>query len=127
MSGNSAVITLTTGGAGESNHTFDIGFQPPGGALMITCPTDITVTAVVNATSATVTYTTPAVMGQGVNVICTPASGSTFPLGMTTVGCVASNAFGVVSCSFKITVTPNLACPSNITTPATGVSGAPVT
>lgn len=27
--GNEAVITLTTGSAGESNHTFDIGFQPP--------------------------------------------------------------------------------------------------
>lgn len=27
--GINAVITLTTGAAGETNHTFDIGFQPP--------------------------------------------------------------------------------------------------
>ncbi|MEP7341536.1 MAG: SdrD B-like domain-containing protein [Acidobacteriota bacterium] len=127
MGGANAVITLTTGGPGESNHTFDMGFQPPGGGLMITCPPDINVTAVVNATSAVVSYTTPPATGQGVNVICVPPSGSTFQLGMTTVTCRASNAFGVVSCSFKITVSPAIVCPGNITTPATGAGGAPVT
>src|SRR6185295_3125053 len=36
---------------------------------------------------------------------CTPASGSRFPIGMTTVTCRARNSLGVEdTCSFKITV-----------------------
>ncbi|MGE0885993.1 MAG: SdrD B-like domain-containing protein [Blastocatellales bacterium] len=127
MVGNSAVITLTTGAVGESNHTFDIGFTPPGGAITITCPADITVTAVANSSTATVTYQNPMATGQGVNVVCTPPSGTAFPLGMTAVTCQASNFAGVVSCSFKVTVNQNLACPANITTTATGSNGAVVT
>lgn len=127
MSGNTAVITLTTGSAGESNHTFDIGFQPPGGALMITCPTDITVSAAVQATSAVVSYTTPTATGQGVNVICTPPSGSSFSLGTTAITCQASNAFGVVSCGFNIIVTPSIACPADINATATDATGAVIT
>ena len=127
MVGGFAVIALTTGGAGETNHTFDVGFQPPGGPLTISCQANITVSATVNSSSAVVTYATPAATGQGVSVICTPPSGSTFNIGTTTVTCRASNAFGVVSCSFNVTVTPNLSCPANMSTTATGAGGAVVT
>ncbi len=127
MVGNNAVITLTTGATGESDHTFDIGFTPPGGAITITCPPDISVTAVAGATSAIVTYQNPTATGQGVNVVCMPPSGTAFPLGTTTVNCQASNFAGVVTCSFKVIVTPGINCPANISTPATGAGGAVVT
>jgi hypothetical protein len=115
MTGASAVIALTTGGPGENNHTFDIGFIPPGGPVTIVCPSDITVTATTSGGSTVVNYPTPAATGQDVTVMCTPASGSTFPLGVTTVSCKASNAQGVVSCGFNITVQlpppPTITCP----------------
>jgi hypothetical protein len=113
--GGSAVITLTTGGPGENNHTYDIGFIPPGGAVTITCPPDMTVTATTASGSTVVTYPTPAATGQDVTVMCTPPSGSGFPVGTTVVNCKASNAQGVVSCSFNVTVQPppppTISCP----------------
>jgi len=126
MNGNTAVVTLTTGGAGKSDHTFDIGFIPPGGAITITCLPDITVTADANANTAVVTYQNPAATGQGVNVMCSPPSGTAFPVGTTTVNCQASNASGVVSCSFQIIVNQNFTCPANVSTTATGTGGAVV-
>ncbi len=52
-------------------------------------------------------------------VVCTPASGSSFPLGTTTVNCVATDASdNTSSCSFPVTVNdttpPVVACPANI-------------
>lgn len=127
MVGNNAVIALTTGSAGESNHTFDIGFLPPGGAVTITCPPNITATAVGGASSTVVTYQNPMATPQGVTVSCSPSPGTAFPLGTTTVNCQASNASGVVSCSFNVTVIPGITCPANISTAATGPGGAIVT
>ncbi|MGC8952805.1 HYR domain-containing protein, partial [Chloroflexus sp.] len=47
-----------------------------------------------------------------VAVTCTPASGSTFPLGTTTVTCTATDAAGnTASGSFTITVTSASAPP----------------
>ncbi len=130
MVGANAVIALTTGGPGESNHTYDIGFVPPGGAVTIVCPPDITVT-VTSGNSAVVTYPTPTTTGQDVTVKCTPASGSTFPLGMTTVNCEASNAQGIVTCSFKVTVQqpppPTIECPPDQVITSTNPVGAIVT
>src|SRR6185295_11244057 len=74
---------------------------------------------------AVVTYTSPAshdlVSGNGV-ATCTPASGSTFMLGSTTVNCTASDAAGnSASSSFVVTVTnnpPTFTPPANITVAA---------
>ena len=59
------------------------------------------------STALVVSYTaaaTDAVDG-GVNVACAPASGSRFPVGVTTVTCTAADAAGnVASASFSITV-----------------------
>jgi hypothetical protein len=67
-----------------------------------------------------------------VSVNCSPASGSTFALGTTTVHCSASDAAGnSANGSFSVTVVdttaPTLNLPANITTAATGISGAVVT
>src|SRR6185503_12292687 len=41
----------------------------------------------------------------GVTVVCTPASGSCFPVGTTTVTCTATDASGnTATCSFTVTV-----------------------
>lgn len=120
MRGNDAVIQLTTGGFGESNHTFDMGFVPPGGPVTISCPPNVTATVtVVGSNSAVVNYPAPATSGQAATVTCTPPSGSTFPVGMTTVTCVASNSFGTTNCSFTVTVQnqppPTINCGANQT------------
>lgn len=130
ISGNDAAIRLTTGGAGASNHTFDMGFVPPGGAITIACPPNVTATiTVVGATSTVVNYPTPTTTGGVTSVTCTPPSGSTFPVGVTTVSCVASNAVGFVTCSFTVTVVqpPTITCPINMTVTATTSTGGVVT
>src|SRR5207253_7621564 len=45
-------------------------------------------------------------------VACTPASGSTFPVGTTTVNCVGSDGCGEhPTCSFHVTVNPRIIIP----------------
>jgi hypothetical protein len=72
-----------------------------GGAPILTLPADITVEAT-SPTGTPVTYTVTATEGGVVS--CSPASGSLFPLGTTTVNCTATNAAGSTSGSFTVTV-----------------------
>jgi hypothetical protein len=83
-----------------------------------------------------VTYTATATdNGQDVPITCTPASGSSFPLGTTTVNCSAKDAAGnTAEGSFTVTVTkpedktaPVVSTPADITKEATGPDGAKVT
>ncbi len=67
-----------------------------------------------------------------VSVVCNPPSGSTFPKGVTQVICTATDVSGNASTSgFNVTVNdtegPTIACPADITLPATGIGGAVVT
>src|SRR5574340_926154 len=69
------------------------------------------------------------VVGQ---VICTPPSGSLFPVGVTTVTCSAHDAAGNIgSATFTVTVQdttpPTITVPSPITAEATSQNGATVT
>src|SRR5204863_215027 len=62
-------------------------------------------------------------------VTCTPASGSTFPLGPTTVSCTATDTKGNGgAASFTVTVTdtigPVVTVPANATVEATSATGA---
>jgi hypothetical protein len=100
---------------------------------VLTLPSNITAEAT-SASGAVVTYTASAndnVDGP-VAVTCSPASGSTFPIGTTTVQCSATDAHGnTANGSFTVTVRdttpPALALPANITAEATSASGAVVT
>ena len=60
-------------------------------------------------------------------VVCEPASGSSFPIGVTTVTCTATDASGnSSSCSFTVTVgsaPPMLACPGDTTLSCAGEEG----
>ncbi|MGH9601496.1 MAG: HYR domain-containing protein [Terriglobales bacterium] len=65
-------------------------------------------------------------------LICGPASGSTFPLGFTTVSCTATDAdANIGNASFFVrvvdTTPPTLTVPADITVPATITAGAVVT
>ena len=99
-----------------------------GGPPQITVPDDMTVEAT-GAGGAEVTFEVTAV--DATSVTCSPASGSTFPLGSTTVTCTATNASGSTSDSFVITVEdttgPELALPSIVEAEATSPAGATVT
>ncbi|KAA3633075.1 MAG: HYR domain-containing protein, partial [Bacteroidetes bacterium] len=90
-------------------------------APSITCPANITATAT-SSSGATVTYTPPVGTDN-----CTPttnqtgglASGSTFPIGITTNQFTVTDQSGLfTSCSFTVTVSgvgPDIQCPGNIT------------
>ncbi len=98
-------------------------------------PSGLTVEATSSA-GAVVTWTDPtATDGEGndTTVECSPASGSTFPLGSTTVTCVATDVVtnDTTSASFTVTVVdttaPAVTVPGTVTAEATGPSGASVT
>jgi HYR domain/Bacterial Ig domain len=93
--------------------------QPP----TITCPANVTQSTDPNQCSAVVTYSNATATDNcpGVGTpVCTPASGSTFAKGTTTVNCTVSDSSGnSANCSFTVTVNdtqaPTITCPANVT------------
>jgi PKD repeat protein len=76
--------------------------------LTITCPSDLWLLATSPA-GAVINYPPPTVGGgcPPVTVTCNPPSGSTFPVGTTTVNCTANDNCGQSArCSFQVTVRP---------------------
>ncbi|MEH6538404.1 MAG: HYR domain-containing protein [Psychroserpens sp.] len=86
---------------------------------VITCPADIVVDNDTGSCGAVVSFTVTATDNlPGVSVESTPASGSIFPVGTTTVTSVATDATGNTdSCTFDVTVNdntaPSISCPGN--------------
>jgi lysophospholipase L1-like esterase len=75
---------------------------------IVSCPADISVTAH-GGSNPTVVFDvpTPAKGAPPVTVVCTPASGTEFSAGMTTVSCEATDSrTHKGSCNFSVTVTP---------------------
>src|SRR5262249_10133540 len=95
------------------------GFNP----VTIQCPQDVVVsTTSGNASVDYVPATATDVCGQA-NVVCLPPSGSTFPLGVSTVTCTATDPGGVASsCTFTVTLRdglpPGIQCPQNVSAQA---------
>ena len=122
------VTTVTCTATDSSKNTGSCSFtvtvndtQPPS----ITCPANISKPADPNQCSTVVTYAAPTVSdncpGLGAPN-CSPASGSSFPTGTTTVMCtVTDSSNNTASCSFTVTVNdtqpPSITCPANITKP----------
>ena len=103
------------------------------GAPVLTVPAGITASAT-GPGGATVSYAVGATDGFDAHpdVSCTPVSGSTFPLGTTTVACTATDHSGNgTSARFTVTVAdvtpPALTLPAPITVNATSPAGAVVT
>ncbi len=92
----------------------------------LSCPTDITVEcAGPDGTIVEFTATASDNCDDAPAVTCTPASGSLFPLGSTTVTCKAEDASENISeCSLVVTVedttAPSITCPSDVTLQAGG-------
>lgn len=120
---HSDATCASPGTAPDPSCTFNVivvDNQPPS----VTCPANITTNTDAGQCSATVNYTTPTGSDNcpGVTVVCSPASGSTFSKGTTTVTCTATDASSLTaSCNFTVTVNDNQppsigACPAPITT-----------
>src|SRR5207244_2285789 len=93
-------------------------------APILVCPTNVTTNTTSDCTQV-VAWTTPEATDNCavIDVICAPASGSPFALGVTTVPCTATDGSGNLSiCSFTVTVEdtdlPSLICPLEIVTNA---------
>jgi len=98
---------------------------------VLTCSTNITATAT-SSNGAVVFYNSTASGGCSPppSLSCNPPSGSTFPIGTTTVTCTASDTCGQsTNCSFTVKVVRPplvLACSTNLTVGATSSNGAVV-
>jgi hypothetical protein len=94
------------------------------------CPSNVTQSNDPGQCGAIVNYPAPTPGGSGCGTItCSPASGSLFPVGTTTVTCTATAG---PTCSFTVTVNdteaPAITCPANQTACATpGSAGTVVT
>src|SRR3989442_15471435 len=93
----------------------------------ITCPSNITKNTDQGVCTAVTTFSPTANDNCALPpnpVVCTPASGTAFPKGTTTVTCTVTDGAGLTaSCSFTVTVNdmqaPTITCPSNVTVPNT--------
>jgi hypothetical protein len=138
-SGSTFVLGTTTvncsakdAAGNEATGSFTVTVEDTTGPV-IGAITDITASAT-SASGAVVNYTAPtahdAITGDR-DVDCTPASGSTFALGVTEVTCSASDGNGNTSTKkFNVTVeddsAPVLALPASILAEATSSAGAAV-
>jgi hypothetical protein len=103
------ITCVATNACDRDVCSFDVRIVPgPDQPPIIRCPEDITVTACSNDCQV-VNYPPPTVIG-GVLVGCNPPSGTCFPLGVTPVTCVASNACGRSECKFDVIVRPERPC-----------------
>jgi uncharacterized repeat protein (TIGR03803 family) len=118
--------TATDGMGNTTSCTFAVTVNDTQ-APSITCPTPITHGTDPNVCTAVVTFapTLTDNCALGANpIVCSPASGSTFQKGVTTVSCTATDTSNNTSnCTFTVTVNdtqaPSITCPSPITQPAT--------
>jgi hypothetical protein len=100
--------TATDGSGNQASCSFSVTVNDTQ-APVIVCPANIVaVTPVMGGTGVVVTYPDPVVTDNcplGANpFVCSPPSGSTFPVGTTTVTCTGTDASGNMSmCSFVVT------------------------
>jgi DNA-binding beta-propeller fold protein YncE len=109
-------ITLTVTDTGGGSDTDDVVITVQDTlAPDITCPDDVVVNLPMNSNSTSMVVNYPAVTAtdscsSSVTVNSTPASGSVFPVGATTVNATADDGAGHTSnCSFTVTVQYNFA------------------
>ena len=132
----SFTLRVTDSGGMLTETTLTVTVSPDNQPPTITCPAPITHSTDPNVCTAVVTFAAPVTTDncpcnssgpvkpntQGCSAVCSPASGSTFPKGVTTVTCTVSDAsHNSANCAFAVTVNdthppvfPN-GCPSAIT------------
>ena len=107
LSEGSHTITLTVTDTGGGSDTDDVVVNiVDTTSPIITCPANITINASPGSCSAAVSFTVMATDNCSIpTVVSSPASGSVFPLGTTTVTATATDAAGNSrNCSFSVTV-----------------------
>ena len=131
--GTTTVNCSATDAAGNSSSaSFSVSVvdtTPP----VVTVPGNITAEAT-GPSGAAVSFSASAsdIVDGAITPSCSPASGSIFPLGTTTITCSATDSHsntGSANFTVKIqdTTAPTLTLPSNMTVPATSPAGAVVT
>ncbi|MEO0055541.1 MAG: hypothetical protein RLZZ50_1488, partial [Verrucomicrobiota bacterium] len=129
--GGNFTFRIRYAGGDGNDVTLTVEGVPPGPPV-ITVPAPLTVEAA-SPSGAVVTFSTSAVTSAGlpVSTSSSPASGSVFPVGVTTVTTTASDGAFTATKTFTVTVTdsvaPVLSLPSALVVEATGPSGAVVT
>jgi uncharacterized repeat protein (TIGR01451 family) len=117
--GTTTVTETATDAAGHTaSCTFNVTVTPSNCTLA--CPADVTQAVAAGETSAIVNYPDANTTGTCGTITYSQASGTSFPLGTTTVTATAENG---QSCSFNVTVTgdttaPVITCPTDITVSA---------
>jgi gliding motility-associated-like protein len=103
--------------------SFNIVVADAAAPEILNCPADIAQIAPPGSCEAVVNFVTPTVSDNcpGASITQTegPASGSSFPVGVTTVVFAATDAAGnTTECSFEVTITeetnPQIVCPADI-------------
>ena len=113
-------ITISDDLAGDGGSldswSLDVTTCTCAATCVLFCPANITQSNDTNQCGAVVNYPAPTTTGDCGTITCSPASGSFFPVGTTTVTCTASAG---PTCSFTITVNdtqpPAITCPADIT------------
>ena len=112
--------TATDASGNTSSCTFTVTVTDTENPV-ITCPSNLVLAADAGRCDrSNVTFTVSATDNCGVpNLVSSPASGSVFPVGLTTVTNTATDASGnTSSCTFTVTVTdtenPVITCPTNL-------------
>src|SRR5439155_18673084 len=112
--------------------TFTVTVNDTENPVITACPADIVRSTDAEVCNAVVSFTPPTASDNcpGATVSCSPTNGATFPKGVTTVTCTATDASGNTNaCTFTVTVNdteaPHAVCPANIvvsTTPGSCAS-----
>ena len=133
LGATTVTITATDAAGNTATMTFTVTVVDTTPPAISGVPANITKEAT-GPSGAVVTFPTPTAtdLVDGTDpVTCSPASGSTFPFGTTTVTCTSTDAHGnTATKTFTVTVQdttpPVISVPANITVEATGPNGAVV-
>ncbi len=123
--GTTTVTATATNICGTATCTFTVTVNDTQ-APVVNCPSNVTVSNNPGQCGAIVNYPTPTATDNcpGVTITSVPASGTLFPVGLTTVNVTARDAAGNTSnCTFTVRVNdtqaPVITCPANITVAST--------
>jgi|GEM_PF-560712 len=99
-------VTAIDSSGSISTCTFTVTVNLANSSLALICPGEVRVVVPTGQTSAVVDYPPPSLnKNEPATSVCSPPSGSSFPVGTTIVACTANNTLGeTAACSFAVNV-----------------------